>query len=425
MKVVWDPGVFNERAGWPRTLFVSENVFEDARVSGSTRAQFRFLFLACWLATQPITHSGPEETVVKLKCWDTAGPESFRSVTRSCYRGAAEGGSSCPTSDSLLVYDVTSRRSFDNLRTWLADVCAHTDAHASCILMGNKRDLCEGEAWTASLVYRVVAREPRECATLERVFHSPFPHLLTLNLAPDRWKWRSSLRRRRYALFHVIILASLFPPCTLPGSGRFVSFPIARLGPPRALSSAFSSARISIASTSPPLVPHSLLPRSLPRPSACPLRTSFLPSLPRPIPFPFYVPISPLLTSSPFLPSLPPLLPLPPLPFLPPPPPPSPPSPLLPLPPLPSSPSSPPSPPFLPSSPPSPPFLPLLPSLLLPPPPSSPPSPPFLPSSPSLSSLPPLLPFLPPPSSPLLPSSSPFLPSSLSPLPRLPPIPPV
>jgi hypothetical protein len=34
--------------------------------------------------------------------WDTAGTESFRSITRSYYRGAA---------GCLLVYDVTSRAS--------------------------------------------------------------------------------------------------------------------------------------------------------------------------------------------------------------------------------------------------------------------------------------------------------------------------
>ena len=75
----------------------------------------------------------PEEgKIVKLQCWDTAGTESFRSITRSYYRGAA---------GCLLVYDVTSRASFLNARSWLADVREHADPHLTCILVGNKVDL--------------------------------------------------------------------------------------------------------------------------------------------------------------------------------------------------------------------------------------------------------------------------------------------
>ncbi|KAJ4466772.1 ras-domain-containing protein [Lentinula aciculospora] len=82
----------------------------------------------------------PEENkVVKLQCWDTAGTESFRSITRSYYRGAA---------GCLLVYDVTSRKSFLNTRTWLADVRQHADPHLTCILVGNKIDLCQDEPET-------------------------------------------------------------------------------------------------------------------------------------------------------------------------------------------------------------------------------------------------------------------------------------
>lgn len=43
---------------------------------------------------------GSEGKRVKVQCWDTAGTESFRSITRSYFRGAA---------GALLVYDVTRR----------------------------------------------------------------------------------------------------------------------------------------------------------------------------------------------------------------------------------------------------------------------------------------------------------------------------
>ncbi|KAJ7229385.1 hypothetical protein C8J57DRAFT_1730608 [Mycena rebaudengoi] len=60
----------------------------------------------------------PDGTVVKLQCWDTAGTESFRSITRSYYRGAAGW---------LLVYDVSSRRSFENIKMWFGDVREHAN----------------------------------------------------------------------------------------------------------------------------------------------------------------------------------------------------------------------------------------------------------------------------------------------------------
>ncbi|KAI1240775.1 hypothetical protein IHE44_0009218 [Lamprotornis superbus] len=49
---------------------------------------------------------------VKLQIWDTAGQERFRSVTRSYYRGAA---------GALLVYDITSRETYNALTNWLTD----------------------------------------------------------------------------------------------------------------------------------------------------------------------------------------------------------------------------------------------------------------------------------------------------------------
>jgi len=97
----------------------------------------------------------PEEgKIVKLQCWDTAGTESFRSNTRSYYRGAA---------GCLLVYDVTSRTSFTNARSWLADVRAHADPHLTCILVGNKVDLCEeGSEGNSSHKRREVPTEEAE-----------------------------------------------------------------------------------------------------------------------------------------------------------------------------------------------------------------------------------------------------------------------
>ncbi|CAH8666976.1 unnamed protein product [Schistosoma rodhaini] len=63
---------------------------------------------------------------------DDAGQESFRSITRSYYRGAA---------GALLVYDVTRRDTFNHLASWLQDARQHASPNMVITLVGNKCDL--------------------------------------------------------------------------------------------------------------------------------------------------------------------------------------------------------------------------------------------------------------------------------------------
>merc|ERR1711881_760261 len=65
---------------------------------------------------------------------DTAGQERYRAVTRSYYRGAV---------GALILYDVTSRESYNNLPTWLQDAREQAWKDISIIAVGNKRDLKE------------------------------------------------------------------------------------------------------------------------------------------------------------------------------------------------------------------------------------------------------------------------------------------
>lgn len=73
-----------------------------------------------------------EDKQLKLQIWDTAGQESFRSITRSYYRGAA---------GALLVYDITRKETFEHILSWLQDARAHSNSDMSIILVGNKADL--------------------------------------------------------------------------------------------------------------------------------------------------------------------------------------------------------------------------------------------------------------------------------------------
>mmetsp|Transcript_21361 Transcript_21361/g.23863 ORF Transcript_21361/g.23863 Transcript_21361/m.23863 type:complete len:215 (+) Transcript_21361:84-728(+) len=69
---------------------------------------------------------------IKLQVWDTAGQERFRSVTRSYYRGAA---------GCIIVYDITSRDSYNHVPTWLNDARALASSEITIILVGSKKDL--------------------------------------------------------------------------------------------------------------------------------------------------------------------------------------------------------------------------------------------------------------------------------------------
>jgi len=68
---------------------------------------------------------------IKLQIWDTAGQERFRTITTAYYRGAM---------GILLVYDITSRQSFENIRGWNNNIEQHASDGVNKILIGNKSD---------------------------------------------------------------------------------------------------------------------------------------------------------------------------------------------------------------------------------------------------------------------------------------------
>ena len=91
---------------------------------------------------------------VKMTVWDTAGQERFRTLTSSYYRGAQ---------GVVLTYDVTRRDTFDNLATWLNEVCVYSPNGGSGVvklLVGNKVDLlADGKDGGGGGVYSPVPRE--------------------------------------------------------------------------------------------------------------------------------------------------------------------------------------------------------------------------------------------------------------------------
>lgn len=72
-----------------------------------------------------------EQQVFKLQIWDTAGQESFKSITKIFYKGA-----NCV----LLAYDITRHDTFENLKQWHEEVKSMSDRDVIIILVGNMKD---------------------------------------------------------------------------------------------------------------------------------------------------------------------------------------------------------------------------------------------------------------------------------------------
>ncbi len=72
-----------------------------------------------------------EDQVFKLQIWDTAGQESFKSITKIFYRGAH-----CV----VLTYDITRMDTFLNLESWLKEVRLQSEPNVTLILIGNQKD---------------------------------------------------------------------------------------------------------------------------------------------------------------------------------------------------------------------------------------------------------------------------------------------
>lgn len=73
-----------------------------------------------------------ENNTVKIQIWDTAGQESFKSIISSYFRGAL---------GAILVFDLTNRDSFNNVKEWMCMVKEKSNTPITMILIGNKSDL--------------------------------------------------------------------------------------------------------------------------------------------------------------------------------------------------------------------------------------------------------------------------------------------
>lgn len=73
-----------------------------------------------------------EGVPIRLQVWDTAGQERFRTLSKQLFRSAK---------GIVLVFDITNRKSFEQLSYWLNSFDSYGVRDEGVLLLGNKSDL--------------------------------------------------------------------------------------------------------------------------------------------------------------------------------------------------------------------------------------------------------------------------------------------
>jgi small GTP-binding protein len=97
----------------------------------------------------------------EMQIWDTAGAERYRALGPIYYRNAV---------GALVVFDLTSRASFDSLPTWISSYLANADKESAIFILGNKIDLLsklevtedEAKQWSETHNYTYFSTSAKE-----------------------------------------------------------------------------------------------------------------------------------------------------------------------------------------------------------------------------------------------------------------------
>lgn len=107
----------------------------DASV-GKTSLSARWVdnsFLENYIATIGVDFKVKNVNGDRIQVWDTAGQERYSTITSTYYRGCH---------GIIIVYDITSQSSFNNIKKWLSDIKAYApdEEQLSILILGNKCD---------------------------------------------------------------------------------------------------------------------------------------------------------------------------------------------------------------------------------------------------------------------------------------------
>ena len=71
---------------------------------------------------------------IRIQLWDTAGQEKYKAITKNLF---------LKVMGAIIIYDITSEKSYINLKEWVKMVKEECGPHMKIIIVGNKLDLAD------------------------------------------------------------------------------------------------------------------------------------------------------------------------------------------------------------------------------------------------------------------------------------------
>ena len=133
------------------------------------------------------------QTKIKLQIWDTTSHERYQFLSKN-YFNTSEG--------FIIVYDITNRKSFENVSFWVNQITEMAPNYTKCILFGNKCDLnkerkielSEGKDLGKKYNYKFFETSSKDGKNIDKGFEYIVKEILG-NFGPVK-----SIRRGSYSL---------------------------------------------------------------------------------------------------------------------------------------------------------------------------------------------------------------------------------
>ena len=92
----------------------------------------------------------------KIQIWDTAGQEKYNSLTNQFFQN---------TDGILLLFDLTNKKTFDNIKKWIKEIKENSDRKIKKIIVGNKCDKKDSIKVTSNDIMNLI--EPKKLKYIE------------------------------------------------------------------------------------------------------------------------------------------------------------------------------------------------------------------------------------------------------------------